>query len=113
MNKIIVIGHLGRDPEMRYLPSGQGVSNFSVATSRKYTTSSGEQREETEWFNCSAFGRLAETCNQYLTKGKQVYVEGRLSSRTYQTQGRCTQSAPSSALSEMGKDAVFRFNLAT
>ena len=86
MNKIIVIGHLGRDPEMRYLPSGQGVSNFSVATSRKYTTSSGEQREETEWFNCSAFGRLAETCNQYLTKGKQVYVEGRLSSRTYQTQ---------------------------
>ncbi len=69
MNKIIVIGHLGRDPEMRYLPSGQGVSNFSVATSRKYTTSSGEQREETEWFNCSAFGRLAETCNQYLTKG--------------------------------------------
>ena len=113
MNKIIVIGHLGRDPEMRYLPSGQGVSNFSVASSRKYTTSSGEQREETEWFNCSAFGRLAETCNLYLTKGKQVYVEGRLSSRTYQTQGRCTQSAPSSALSEMGKDAVFRFNLAT
>ncbi len=86
MNKIIVIGHLGRDPEMRYLPSAQGVSNFSVASSRKYTTSSGEQREETEWFNCSAFGRLAETCNQYLTKGKQVYVEGRLSSRTYQNQ---------------------------
>ncbi len=57
-----------------------------MATSRKYTTSSGEQREETEWFNCSAFGRLAETCNQYLTKGKQVYVEGRLSSRTYPTQ---------------------------
>ncbi len=112
MNKIIVIGHLGRDPEMRYLPSGQGVSNFSVATSRKYTTSSGEQREETEWFNCSAFGRLAETCNQYLTKGKQVYVEGRLSSRTYQTQGRCTQSALSSASSGVGTDTVFRFNLA-
>ncbi len=86
MNKIIVIGHLGRDPEMRYLPSGQGVSNFSVASSRKYTTSSGEQREETEWFNCSAFGKLADTCNQYLSKGKQVYVEGRLSSRTCQTQ---------------------------
>jgi len=67
----------------------------------------------TEWFNCSAFGRLAETCNQYLTKGKQVYVEGRLSSRTYQTQSRCMQSAPSSALSVMGKDAVFRLNLAT
>ncbi len=86
MNKIIVIGHLGRYPEMRYLPSGGGVTNFSVASSRRYTTSAGEQREETEWFNCSAFGRLADTCNQYLTKGKQVYVEGRLSSRTYQTQ---------------------------
>ena len=86
MNKIIVIGHLGRDPEMRNLPSGGGVTSFSVASSRRYTTSAGEQREETEWFNCSAFGRLAETCNQYLTKGKQVYVEGRLSSRTYQTQ---------------------------
>ncbi len=113
MNKIIVIGHLGRDPEMRYTPNGQGVTSFSVASSRKYTTSSGEQREETEWFNCSVWGKLAETCQQYLTKGQQVYVEGRLTSRTYQTQGRCTQSAPSSALSEMGKDAVFRFNLNT
>ena len=112
MNKIIVIGHLGRDPEMHYLPSGQGVSNFSVAGSRKYTTSSGGQREETEWFNCSAFGRLAETCNQYLNKGKQVYVEGRLSSRTYQTQGQGTQLALSSALSGMGTDTAFRFNLA-
>ncbi len=113
MNKIIVIGNLGRDPEMKYTPSGQGVTSFSIASSRKSTTSSGEQREETEWFNCSAFGKLADTCNQYLTKGKQVYVEGRLSSRTYQTQGRCTQSAPSPALSEMGKDAFFRFNLNT
>ncbi len=86
MNKIIVIGNLGRDPEMKYTPNGQGVTSFSVASSRKYTTSSGEQREETEWFNCSAFGKLADTCNQYLTKGKQVYVEGRLSSRTYQTE---------------------------
>ncbi len=61
MNKVIVIGNLGRDPEMLYRPSGQGISNFSVASSRRYTTNSGEQREETEWFNCSAFGRLAET----------------------------------------------------
>jgi len=87
MNKIIVIGNLGRDPEMRYTPNGQGVTSFSIASSRKYTTSSGERREETEWFNCSVFGKLADTCNQYLSKGKQVYVEGRLSSRTYQTQG--------------------------
>ena len=86
MNKIIVIGHLGRDPEMRYTPNGQAVTSFSVASSRRYTTSSGEQKEETEWFNVSAWGKLGETCNQYLTKGKQVYLEGRLSSRTYQTQ---------------------------
>ena len=83
MNKITVIGNLGRDPEMRYTPSGQTVTSFSVASSRRYTTN-GEQREETEWFNVSAWGRLAETCNQYLTKGQQVYVEGRLRSRTYQ-----------------------------
>jgi len=57
-----------------------------VASSRKYKTTAGEQREETEWFNCSAWGKLADVCNQYLTKGKQVYVEGRLKSRTYQTQ---------------------------
>ena len=84
MNKIIVIGNLGRDPEMRYLPSGRSVTNFSVASSRRYTTSAGEQREETQWFNVSAFGRLGESCNQYLAKGRQVYVEGRLNSRTYQ-----------------------------
>ena len=72
MNKIIVIGNLRRDLEMRYTPMGQLVTSFSVASRRRYTTSSGEQREETEWFNCSAFGKLANTCNQYLTKGKQV-----------------------------------------
>ena len=72
MNKIIAIGNLGRDPEMRYTPMGRPVTSFSVASSRRYTTGSGEQREEAEWFNCSAFGKLADTCNQYLTKGKQV-----------------------------------------
>ena len=84
MNKIIVIGHLGRDPEMRYTPNGQAVTSFSVASSRRYTTGGGEQREETEWFNVSAWGKLGETCNQYLTKGQQVYIEGRMSSRTYE-----------------------------
>ncbi len=84
MNKIIVIGHLGRDPEMRYTPNGQGVTSFSVASSRRYTTGAGEQREETTWFNVSAWGRLAELCNQYLTKGRQVYVEGRFSSRSFE-----------------------------
>ena len=84
MNKIIVIGNLGRDPEMRYTPNGQSVTSFSVASNRRYTTASGEQREETEWFNVSAFGKVGELCNQYLTKGRQVYLEGRLRSRTYQ-----------------------------
>ncbi len=83
MNKIIVIGNLGRDPEMRYTPSGQAVTSFSVASSRRYRTSDGEQREETEWFNVSAFGRLSEICNQYLTRGQQVYIEGRLRGRSY------------------------------
>jgi len=86
MHKITIIGHLGRDPEMKYTPDGQAVTTFSVASSRKYKTVAGEQREETEWFNCSAWGKLADVCNQYLTKGKQVYVEGRLKTRTYQTQ---------------------------
>jgi len=86
MHKITIIGHLGRDPEMRYTPEGQQVTTFSVASSRKYKTAAGEQREETEWFNVSAWGKLAEICNQYLGVGKQVYVEGRLKTRTYQTQ---------------------------
>jgi single-strand DNA-binding protein len=84
VNKITVIGHLGRDPEMRYTPNGQAVTSFSVASSRRYTTSGGEQKEETEWFNVSAWGKLGETCNQFLTKGQQVYIEGRMSSRTYE-----------------------------
>ena len=83
MNKIIVIGHLGRDPEMRYTPNGQAVTSFSVASSRRYTTGTGEQREETEWFTVSAWNRLGETINQYLTKGRRVYVEGRLKSSTW------------------------------
>ena len=84
MNKMIVIGYLGRDPEMRYTPSGAAVTSFSIATNYKYTTSDGEPREETEWFRVSVFGRQAEGCNQYLSKGRKVYVEGRLKSRTYE-----------------------------
>ena len=83
MNKIIVIGNLGSDPEMRYTPSGQSVTSFNIASNRRYRTADGEQREETEWFRCSAFGRLADVCNQYLTRGQQVYVEGRLRGRSY------------------------------
>ena len=101
MNKIIVIGNLGRDPEMRYTPNGQMVTSFSVASNRRYTTASGEQREETEWFNCSAWGRLAETCNSYLTKGQQVYVEGRLRSRSYQGNDGQTRFVNEINLTEM------------
>ena len=82
MNKIIIIGNLGRDPEMRYSTSGNPMTSFSVAENRRYTVG-GEQRESTEWFNCTAFGRLADVCNQYLTRGQQVYIEGRLSSNQY------------------------------
>jgi single-strand DNA-binding protein len=85
LNKIIVLGNLGQDPTMRYTHTGQAVTSFSVASNHRYKTAYGEQREEIEWFSCLAFGKLAETCNAYLSKGQQVYVEGRLTSRTYQT----------------------------
>jgi len=75
---IIIAGNVGRDPELRYTPSGQAVTNFSVAASRKYTGNNGEKVEETVWFRIATWGKLAETCNQYLKKGRQVLVEGRL-----------------------------------
>lgn len=75
---IIIVGNLGRDPEMRYTPSGQAVTSFSVATSRQYTGSDGQKVKETIWFRVSAWGKQAETCNQYLRKGSKVLVEGRL-----------------------------------
>lgn len=84
LNKVMIIGRLGRDPEMRYTPSGRPVTNFSVATSRSWNTSDGERRTETEWFNIVAWGSLAEICNQYLVKGQQVYIEGRLQSRSWE-----------------------------
>jgi single-strand DNA-binding protein len=100
VNKLILIGNVGQDPSMKYTPSGQAVTSFSVASNHKYKTSSGEQREETEWFNCQAWGKLAEVCNQYITKGQQVYVEGRLKSRTYQTQGGETRFSNDVTVSE-------------
>ncbi|MBM2849807.1 MAG: ssb, partial [Anaerolineales bacterium] len=78
VNKVMIIGRLGRDPEMRYTPSGRPVTSFSIGTTRSWNTPDGERREETDWFNVVAWGGLAEVCKQYLTKGQQVYVEGRL-----------------------------------
>ena len=75
---LIIVGNLGRDPEMRYTPSGQAVTNFNVATNRKYTASDGNKVEETTWFRVSTWGKTAEACNQYLKKGSKVLVEGRL-----------------------------------
>jgi single-strand DNA-binding protein len=76
--KLTIVGNLGRDPEMRYTPSGQAVTNFSVATNRTYTNSNGEKIKETTWFRVSAWGRQAETTNQYLKQGSKVLVEGRM-----------------------------------
>ncbi len=76
--RIIIVGNLGRDPELRYTPSGTPVTNFSVATNRTYTNAQGEQVKETIWFRVSAWGKTAETTNQYLRKGSRVLVEGRL-----------------------------------
>ncbi len=84
LNKVMIIGNLGRDPEMRYTPSGRPVTTFSVAANRQYTNAEGEKQTETEWFNVVAWGKLAEICNQYLAKGRQVYVEGRLQTRQWE-----------------------------
>ena len=86
LNKVMIIGNLGRDPEMRYTPSGRPVTTFSVATSRSWNTSEGEKHVETEWFNVVAWSNLAEICKQYLTKGQQVYIEGRLQTRHWDDQ---------------------------
>ena len=86
LNKVMIIGNLGRDPEMRYLPSGSPVTNFSVAVSRRWKSREGEDREETEWFNIDCFDKLAETANTYLSKGRQVYIEGRLRTRSWEDQ---------------------------
>ena len=80
LNKVMIIGRLGRDPEMRYTPSGRPVTSFSVAVTRTWKSSEGERNEETEWFNIVAWGSLAEICKQHLAKGREVYIEGRLQS---------------------------------
>lgn len=83
VNKVILVGNLGRDPEIRYMPSGEPVANITIATSSKYKNKSGELVEETEWHRVSFFGKLAEIAGQYLKKGRSVYVEGRLKTRKY------------------------------
>ena len=83
LNKMLVIGNLGTDPDMRYTPNGNPVTSFRLATGRTYTTAEGERREDTEWFTVVSWNQLAEKCNQYLTKGRRIYVEGRLKSDSW------------------------------
>jgi single-strand DNA-binding protein len=84
VNKVIVIGNLGRDPEVRGLPSGQNVANLSLATTAQFKDRNGEQQKRTEWHRVVAFGKLADNCQRFLSKGRQVYVEGRLTTRQYE-----------------------------
>ena len=86
LNKVMIIGNLGKDPEMRFTANGSAVTNFSVAVSRSYAVADGERREETEWFKVVAWTKLAEQCNQFLQKGRKVYVEGRLQTRSWDGQ---------------------------
>lgn len=84
VNNVTVIGNLGAAPEVRTLPSGQSVANFSLATTERFTDRSGVKQQRTEWHRIVTFGKLAETCAQYLSEGRQVYVEGRLTTREYE-----------------------------
>ena len=86
LNKITLIGNVGSDPEMRYTPNGKAVTSFRMATNYRYSGPDGERKEETEWFRVSVWGKQAESCNQFLSKGRRVYVEGRLRSRNWEGQ---------------------------
>jgi len=94
LNKVMIIGNLGSEPEMRFTPNGNPVTSFRVATNRMYTTPDGERKQETEWFAVVAWNKLAEQCNQFLSKGRLVYAEGRLHTRTWESQDGQKHSRP-------------------
>lgn len=87
VNRVLLIGNLGRDPELKYFDDGGAVCNFSIATSRTWKNRDGEKQEETEWHRIAVFGNLAEVCGEYLKKGRTVYIEGRLRTRQYEKDG--------------------------
>ena len=101
LNKVLIIGRIGRDPEMRYTPSGRPVTTFSVGTTRSWNTSDGEKRSETEWFNVVAWSNLAEICKQHLSKDRLVYIEGRLQTRHWEDQEGNKHSATEIVANEM------------
>ena len=101
LNKVMIIGNLGADPEMRFTANGDAVANFRVAASRRYTTRDGEQREQTEWFRVVCWRRLAEIAGQYLQKGRQVYIEGRLETRQWEDRDGNTRYTTEVVANEM------------
>ena len=101
LNKVMIIGNLGRDPELRFTPNGKAVANFTVAVGRIGRDAQGERTEETEWFRVVAWERLAETCNEFLKKGMKVYVEGRLQSRKYNDKDGVERTSVEIVASEM------------
>ena len=101
LNKVILIGRLGKDPETRLMPNGEAVCNFSVATSESWKDQSGQRQERTEWHNITMYRRLAEIAGQYLKKGSQVYLEGRIQSRKYQDKDGVERTAYDIIANEM------------
>lgn len=101
LNKVILIGRLGKEPTMRYMPNGEAVCNFSVATSEKYTDKNGQRQEATEWHNVTMYRKLAEIAGKYMTKGSQVYLEGKIQSRKYTDKNGVERTAYEIIASEM------------
>ena len=101
LNKVMIIGNLGKDPEMKYTQQGKPVTTFSVAVSRTRRDADGQMKDETEWFRVVAWEKLAETCNEYLRKGSKVYIEGRLQTREYQAQDGQTRQSVEIVANEM------------
>ncbi len=106
VNKVILIGNLGKDPEIRHTPGGAAVANFSIATNEAWNNRDGQREERTEWHRVVAFGKLAEICGQYLKKGKQVYIEGRLQTRAWDDRDgnkRTTTEIVASSMTMLGR----------
>ena len=101
LNKVILIGRLGREPELRYMPNGEAVCNFSVATSESWKDKNGQRQESTEWHNVTMYRKLAEIAGQYLKKGSQVYLEGKIQSRKYQGKDGIDRTAYENIANEM------------
>ncbi len=101
LNKVMLIGHLGREPEMRLTPSGRPITTFTIACNRTWSSSDGERHIETEWFNIVTWGNLAEICKQFLSRNQQVYIEGRLQSRRWEDSEGCKHTSMEIVATEM------------